>query len=87
MATGHGGHAGHMPGGGDRKALIISGILTEAYFFIELGVGLWSGSVAVISGVKDVHHVHAWSVTSDRNLCLGSHLRQQHGQRWRAGAA
>lgn len=49
MATGHGGHAGHMPGGGDRKALIISGILTGVYFVIELGVGLWSGSVAVIS--------------------------------------
>lgn len=49
MATGHGGHAGHMPGGGDRKALIISGILTGAYFVIELGVGLWSGSVAVTS--------------------------------------
>ena len=43
------GHAGHMPGTGDRKALIYSGLLTGVYFVIELGVGLWSGSVAVLS--------------------------------------
>ena len=43
------GHAGHMPGTGDRKALIYSGLLTGLYFIIELGVGLWSGSVAVLS--------------------------------------
>lgn len=43
------GHAGHVPGTGDRKALIYSGLLTGLYFVIELGVGLWSGSVAVLS--------------------------------------
>ena len=43
------GHAGHMPGTGDRKALIYSGLLTGVYFVVELGVGLWSGSVAVLS--------------------------------------
>ena len=43
------GHAGHMPGAGDRKALIVSGILTGLYFVVELGIGLWSGSIAVIS--------------------------------------
>lgn len=49
MSMSHGGHAGHMPASGDRKALIVSGVLTGIYFFIELGVGLWSGSVAVLS--------------------------------------
>lgn len=49
MTTAHGGHAGHVPASGDRKALIISGVLTGIYFFVELGVGLWSGSVAVLS--------------------------------------
>ena len=34
---------------GDRRALIISGLLTGAYFVVELAVGLWSGSVAVMS--------------------------------------
>lgn len=43
------GHTGHMPGTGDRKALIVSGVLTGFYFVVELGIGLWSGSVAVIS--------------------------------------
>ena len=43
---GHG-HAGHLPSSG--RALTISGWLTGVYFIIELGVGLWTGSVAVIS--------------------------------------
>ena len=42
-----GGHSGHMPSGG--KALLVSGWLTGVYFFIEMGIGLWTGSVAVIS--------------------------------------
>lgn len=49
MATTHGAHAGHMPPSGDRKALTLSGLLTGVYFIVELGVGLWSGSVAVLS--------------------------------------
>ena len=44
-----GSHAGHIPVSGDRKALLLSGLLTGVYFLIELGVGLWSGSVAVLS--------------------------------------
>jgi cobalt-zinc-cadmium efflux system protein len=47
MSTG--GHAGHVPATDDRRALIISGLLTGVYFFVELAVGLWSGSVAVTS--------------------------------------
>jgi cobalt-zinc-cadmium efflux system protein len=49
MTMAGGGHSGHMPVSGDRRALILSGLLTGAYFFIELGIGLWSGSVAVTS--------------------------------------
>ena len=49
MTTGHGGAAGHGAASGDRKALIISGLLTGVYFVVELVIGLWSGSVAVTS--------------------------------------
>lgn len=38
-----------MPATGDRRALIISGLLTGVYFIVELTVGLWTGSVAVTS--------------------------------------
>lgn len=47
MATN--GHVGHMPATGDRRALILSAWLTGIYFFVELGIGLWTGSVAVMS--------------------------------------
>ncbi len=40
-------HAGHMPTSG--KALVISAWLTGIYFVIELAVGLWTGSIAVLS--------------------------------------
>jgi len=49
MATAHGGHAGHMPATGDRKALAQAGWLTGLYFIVELGIGIWTGSVAVLS--------------------------------------
>ncbi|KAG1661893.1 Zinc transporter ZitB [Nymphon striatum] len=42
-------HAGHKMPTGDSKALKITGWLTGIYFFIELAIGFWSGSVAVIS--------------------------------------
>lgn len=39
-----------MPSGGDHStALTITSWLTGVYFVIELGIGLWTGSVAVIS--------------------------------------
>lgn len=41
------GHAGHLPSGG--RALTISAWLTGLYFIAELIVGLWTGSIAVIS--------------------------------------
>lgn len=46
MATVHGGHA---PPSGDRRALVISGLLTGGYFVVELIAGLVTGSVAVLS--------------------------------------
>jgi len=45
-AAGHGHHS--MPEG-DTQALVITGVLTGVYFIIELIIGYWSGSVAVIS--------------------------------------
>jgi hypothetical protein len=39
--------AGHLPSSG--RALTISGWLTGLYFVVELGIGLLTGSVAVIS--------------------------------------
>lgn len=47
MAETHGGHTGHLPSSG--KALTISAWLTGVYFIIEIIVGLWTGSIAVIS--------------------------------------
>ena len=41
------GHGGHIAGSG--RALAISAWLTGIYFLIELAVGLWIGSVAVLS--------------------------------------
>lgn len=40
-------HSGHLPSSG--KALKVSAWLTGIYFIIEIAVGLWTGSVAVIS--------------------------------------
>lgn len=43
----HGGHSSHLPSSG--RALAISAWLTGIYFLIELAIGLWTGSIAVIS--------------------------------------
>ena len=40
------GHAGHMPQSGHGMA--ISAWLTGVYFVIEMAIGLWTGSIAVI---------------------------------------
>lgn len=47
MSHGTGGHGTH--GSADRRALRISAWLTGIYFLIELAIGLYTGSVAVIS--------------------------------------
>ncbi|MGX1199209.1 cation diffusion facilitator family transporter [Parvibaculum sp. MBR-TMA-1.3b-4.2] len=41
------GHTGHMPSSG--RGLAISAWLTGIYFFIEMGIGFWTGSISVIS--------------------------------------
>ncbi|MCF6264155.1 MAG: cation diffusion facilitator family transporter [Xanthomonadales bacterium] len=43
------GHSGHGMPTGDARALKITGWLTGVYFIVELVIGYWSGSVAVIS--------------------------------------
>jgi cobalt-zinc-cadmium efflux system protein len=45
----HSTHAMPMPGMGNERALKISAWLTGVYFLIELGIGVYSGSIAVIS--------------------------------------
>ncbi len=42
-------HSGHSMPKGDAKALKITGWLTGIYFIIELAIGYWTGSVAVMS--------------------------------------
>ena len=51
-------HSGHLPVDGDRTALRISGWLTGVYFVIELVIGLWSGSVAVVSDAFHLSLIH-----------------------------
>ena len=43
------GHRGHIPAGANARALKISAWLTGVYFVIELAIGLYTGSIAVIS--------------------------------------
>ena len=45
----HGGHMPMAPGDQTGRALRIAGWLTGTYFFVELGIGIWTGSVAVLS--------------------------------------
>jgi cobalt-zinc-cadmium efflux system protein len=47
VAMDHG--TGHATAEGDRRALILTGFLQGTYFIVELGIGLWSGSVAIIA--------------------------------------
>jgi cobalt-zinc-cadmium efflux system protein len=49
MTAGHGGHMMPPADVGNMRALTISGWLTGLYFAVELGIGIWTGSVAVIS--------------------------------------
>ena len=45
-------HSGHMMpslDGANTRALKIAGWLTGVYFFFELGIGIWTGSIAVLS--------------------------------------
>jgi cobalt-zinc-cadmium efflux system protein len=55
------GHQGHMPSSG--RALVISAWLTGVYFVIELGIGLWTGSIAVISDAFHTFSAHIYVYT------------------------
>ena len=75
---GGGGHAGHMPPSGDTRALVISGVLTGIYFVVELGIGLWTGSVAVTSDA-----FHTFSAVGGVLIALAaSRLGQQQANRF-----
>jgi len=61
--NGHSGHGlSHIPAGGgaNSRALVISGWLTGIYFVIELAIGLYTGSVAVISDAFLLLAVLSW---------------------------
>ena len=45
----HGGHMMPSQDGANTRALKIAGWLTGIYFFFELGIGIWTGSIAVLS--------------------------------------
>ena len=45
----HSTHVMPKPGMGNERALKISAWLTGIYFLVELGIGVYSGSIAVIS--------------------------------------
>ncbi len=45
----HGGHMMPSQEGANTRALKIAGWLTGIYFFFELGIGIWTGSIAVLS--------------------------------------
>lgn len=49
MSKEQAGHLGHAAGTSDTRALTIAGLLTGVYFVIELGIGIWIGSVSVLS--------------------------------------
>ncbi len=49
MTSQDGGHSGHFPASANARALKISAWLTGLYFVIELAIGLYTGSIAVIS--------------------------------------
>ena len=48
-AEGAAGHGDHGLKGTDARALRVTGWLTGVYFLVELAVGIWTGSVAVMS--------------------------------------
>lgn len=72
-----GGHAGHMPPTGDARALVISGILAGVYFAVEPAVGLWSGSVSVLSDA-----FHTFSAVDGVLIALGAIRFGQRSATW-----
>ena len=77
MSAGHGGPAAPGLASGDRKALVASGLLTGVYFVVELGVGLWSGSVAVTSDA-----FHTFSAVGGVLIALVAHRLSERPASW-----
>ena len=74
-------HAGHMPTSG--RGLVISAWLTGIYFVIELAIGLWTGSIAVISDA-----FHTFSAVGGVLVALAAaRLAQRPAKQWRYSAA
>ena len=48
-SSAHGGHMMPPANSENARALIISGWLTGIYFVVELGIGIWTGSISVLS--------------------------------------
>lgn len=59
--------------GGDTRALVIAGWLTGINFGVELGVGIWLGSIAVLSD----------AVQSDYGGAEHDQGRHEHGHHGR----
>ncbi len=60
-----GGHGSHMPTSG--RGMVISAWLTGIYFIVELGIGLWTGSIAVLSDA-----FHTFSAVGGILVALGA---------------
>ena len=60
-----GGHGLHMPTSG--RGMVISAWLTGVYFIVELGIGLWTGSIAVLSDA-----FHTFSAVGGILVALGA---------------
>lgn len=60
-----GGHGSHMPTSG--RGMVISAWLTGIYFVVELGIGLWTGSIAVLSDA-----FHTFSAVGGVLVALGA---------------
>lgn len=67
------GHHMHTPGN-DSRVLKITAWLTGVYFFIELGLGIYSGSLAVLSDA-----FHTFSAVGGVLLALVAHRIAQQG--------
>lgn len=72
------GHGGHLPSSG--RAMAISAWLTGIYFFVELGIGLWTGSIAVVS---DAFHTFS-AVGGVLVAMLAASLAQRPADKWRS---
>lgn len=78
-SSSHGGHMTPASGEANVRALTITGWLTGLYFVVELGVGLWTGSVAVISDA-----FHTFSAVGGVLIALvAGHLAARPATRFR----